>query len=103
MARIDGLNPLVTSRTQQGAATPGVDTGGARREGADRVAGPQDQVSVSSRARVVGDAMRVVADAPDVRAEKVAALKAAIADGSYRSNAREIAQRLLSTGAFGPE
>jgi anti-sigma28 factor (negative regulator of flagellin synthesis) len=33
-----------------------------------------------------------------VRTEKVAAIKAALANGSYSSNAREIAERLFANG-----
>jgi len=104
MNRIDGVNPLATSRTQQGHATGGVESSAARaREGADQVGGPQDEISLSRRGRIVADAVRAVASAPDVRAEKVAQIRAAIADGSYRSNARDIAARLLASGTFGGE
>ncbi|MEO9255641.1 MAG: flagellar biosynthesis anti-sigma factor FlgM, partial [Tepidiformaceae bacterium] len=63
--------------------------------------GRQDVLSVSDRGRVVAVAARAVNGSRDVRSEKVASLKAAIADGSYKSNAREIAERLLSNGSFG--
>lgn len=101
MTRIDGLNPLSTSRTQHGNAAAAVDSASARgRDGTERVDGPQDAISLSNRGRVVADAARAVADSPEVRADRVAALKAAIADGSYRSNARDIATRLVASGAF---
>jgi negative regulator of flagellin synthesis FlgM len=104
MTRIDGVNPLATSRTQHGQAAGGVESSGARsREGADRVAGPQDEISLSNRGRIVADAVRAVAGAPDVRAERVAQIRAAIADGTYRSNARDIAARLFASGTFGGE
>jgi flagellar biosynthesis anti-sigma factor FlgM len=47
---------------------------------------------------VVAEAARAVSQSRDVRSEKVAALKAAIANGTYRSNAREIAERLVANG-----
>jgi negative regulator of flagellin synthesis FlgM len=64
-------------------------------DSADRVDGRYDDVTLSNRGRVVALAARAVAASPDVRAEKVAALKAAIADGNYGSDARAIARRLL--------
>lgn len=105
MTRIDGLNPLSTSRTQGGYGPGGVDGAGAngRNNGADRVAGRQDELSLSNRGRVIAEAARAVGDSPEVRADKVAALKAAIADGTYRSNARDIAERLMASGTFGLE
>jgi negative regulator of flagellin synthesis FlgM len=103
MTRIDGLNPLISGRLPGGTPTPGVDgsenRGGAQSAGAAR---RQDVVSLSDRGRVVAIAARAVGDSRDVRAAKVAALKAAIAGGSYRSNAREIATRLIANG-FGTD
>lgn len=102
--RIDGLNPLGTSRTMPGQGAPGVDAPGSERHaGAERADGRQDLVSLSTRGRIVAEAAHAVAQTPDVRAEKVAALKAAIANGTYRSDAREIADRLLTGGGFGVE
>ncbi len=103
MTRIDGLNPLVTGRTAAGQSSAPVDgdgaSGGPNGAGA---AGRQDVVDLSNRGRIVALAAWAVSDSGDVRAERIAALKAAIADGTYRSNAREIAARLLGNG-FGAE
>src|SRR5437879_5452415 len=99
MNRIDGLGPLTTSRTTQGSALSAPDGGSGN--GAKSVDGTipgLDQVSLSTRGRTVRDAAKLVADAPDIRADRVAQLKAAIADGTYTSNARDIAARLMATG-----
>lgn len=103
MTRIDGLNPLISGQVAGGNPTPGVEGTGSRggAQGASG-AGRQDVVSLSDRGRVVATAAHAVADSRDVRAEKVAALKAAIANGSYKSNARDIATRLVANG-FGKD
>jgi negative regulator of flagellin synthesis FlgM len=103
MTRIDGPNPLSTSRLGQGNAAE--QTGradDAAKNGAD---GPRkaDLASISARGRVVAEAMQAVQSAPDVRAAKVAELKAAIAGGTYHSSARDIAQRLIAGGTFGED
>jgi negative regulator of flagellin synthesis FlgM len=67
-------------------------------EAALKARGRQDAVNLSNRGRLVAEAAQAVALSRDVRTEKVAALKAAIANGSYRSNAREIAVRLFANG-----
>ena len=101
MTRIDGLNPLTTSRTLAGQNSNGVDGAGADGQTQDASAlGRQDAVAVSARGRVMAIAAAAVKQAPDVRAAKVAALRAAIADGTYSSSAREIAERLLSSGGL---
>lgn len=103
MSRIDGFNPLATSRTLHGQGPGGVEnTRDQRNADAASGLGPGfDNINLSNRGRVVAEAARAVHDASDVRADRVAQLKAAIADGSYSSDARLIAARLLATGTFG--
>ena len=101
MTRIDGLNPLSTSRTMGSHASSGIESSdGDGASHANAAGGRQDVLALSDRGRVVGLAAAAVAQAPDTRAAKVAALKASIADGTYTSNAREIAERLLATGGL---
>jgi negative regulator of flagellin synthesis FlgM len=54
-----------------------------------------DSVSISDKARSLGAAHKTVADAPDVREDRVSALKAAIADGTYAVDSRTLAAKLL--------
>lgn len=103
MTRIDGFNPLATSRTLQGQGAGGVEnTRDQRSAESTSGLGPGfDNINLSDRGRVVAEAARAVHESSDVRADRVAQLKAAIADGSYSSDARLIAARLLATGTFG--
>lgn len=63
-------------------------------EKAEAVAAPesQDQAHLSSAASLAGAA----ASLPDVRMEKVRAIQAAVADGSYRVSAEDVAQSLIN-------
>jgi negative regulator of flagellin synthesis FlgM len=99
MTRIEGHNPLATSRTSAGAAASSVDGANSRDKAgnAGEVAGPQDQVSLSNRGKVVAEAAQAVRSSSDIRQEKVLALKAAIANGTYAPDPRELAQRLLGS------
>jgi flagellar biosynthesis anti-sigma factor FlgM len=102
MNRIDGLNPLHTSRTLGGSSTAAVGSSSQQRDnGADEISGKQDAVMLSFRSREMADVSHAVLNAPEVRTDRVSALRAQIANGSYQSNAREIATRLLSSGTFG--
>ena len=56
-----------------------------------------DAVSLSDTARSLSAARKAVADAPDVREDRVSALKAAIADGTYSVDSRNLASKLLSS------
>ena len=98
MARIDGLNLSGASLNPAGAAGAGSTHDSAASAAAIKARGRQDAISLSNRGRLVAEAAQAVGESRDVRAEKVAALKAAIASGSYRPNAREIAERLIANG-----
>lgn len=101
MTRIDGLNPLSTSRTMSGLApSPAESSDNDASAEASRASGRQDVLALSSRGRVVAEAAQAVHRAPDVRTEKVLALKASIANGTYTSNARDVAQRLMANAGF---
>jgi negative regulator of flagellin synthesis FlgM len=98
MARIDGLNLSGANLNPAGAAGLAGAANDPAAEAALKARGRQDAINLSNRGRLVAEAAHAVAASRDVRAEKVAALKAAIANGSYSSNAREIAERLLANG-----
>lgn len=99
MARIDGLNLSGANMNPAGAAgVHGAGSDPASAEAALKARGRQDAISLSNRGRLVAEAAHAVASSREVRAEKVAALKAAIANGTYSSNAREIAERLYANG-----
>lgn len=99
MARIDGLNLSSANLNPAGAAGIGGSAQDpAAAEAALKARGRQDAISLSSRGRLVAEAVQAVNTSRDVRSERVAALKAAMANGTYSSNAREIAERLHTNG-----
>jgi negative regulator of flagellin synthesis FlgM len=103
MTRIDGMNAGAAGRTMAGNAASGVETGAnlAANAGAEEArSGSQDRISVSDRARTMAVVSRSVAATSDVRAEKIASLKAAINNGSYQVDVNGIAARLLRGGSF---
>jgi negative regulator of flagellin synthesis FlgM len=59
------------------------------------VARQPDAVSISDKARSIASAHKAVADAPDVREDRISALKASIADGTYSVDSRSLASKLL--------
>ena len=60
-----------------------------------------DRVQFSSAALDLSRALRSVSDAPDVRTDRVEALRTAIENGTYQIDAEGIAQSLVEQG-FGP-
>ena|SRR5258708_38261257 len=56
-----------------------------------------DAVTISDKARSMAAATRAVGDAPDVREDRVSALKAAIAAGTYSVDSRRLARKLVTS------
>jgi negative regulator of flagellin synthesis FlgM len=57
-----------------------------------------DSVELSDTARALSSAGQTVASASDVREDRVAAIKAAIASGTYSVDSRTLAQAMVRTG-----
>ena len=63
-------------------------------KGADGVK-KRDEVQISRAGRDYQVAKQAVAEAPDIRADKVAALKSSIASGSYKVETGDFAAKLI--------
>jgi len=75
----------VTARTDAGPA-----------KGADKPAASGDTVTLTREAAGLLKLEESLADIPDIDSARVAALKSAIADGSYQADPEKIVDRLLS-------
>ena|SRR5438552_1610050 len=60
------------------------------------VARQPDAVSISDAARALAAARKSVASTPDVREDRIAAIKASIANRSYSVDSRSLATSILS-------
>ncbi len=60
-----------------------------------RVSRVSDRISLSGRAREIGDLVDAVNALPDVRLDKVAAVRKAIESGTYVVDPARIAQRMI--------
>ena len=61
------------------------------------VQAPSDSVEISDEARELAKARQAVDDAPEIRAEKVAAIKKSIQDGTYSVSPELLARKLLES------
>jgi negative regulator of flagellin synthesis FlgM len=60
-----------------------------------------DRVEVSDKARAMQVAMAALKQTPQIRADKVAALKARIKTGSYLVSGEDVAERMLADDTSG--
>lgn len=81
----------------QSADPAKTDAAGAHRKATTpgNAASPTDQVSLSDEARALAAAHKAVEEAPDIRQEKVAAIKQRIEDGTYNVSPKVLARKIL--------
>jgi negative regulator of flagellin synthesis FlgM len=58
--------------------------------------GGADQLALSSRAEEMKAARAALAEAPEVRAQRVAELKAQVQNGTYQVDPDKVAERILN-------
>ncbi|HHT25865.1 MAG TPA: flagellar biosynthesis anti-sigma factor FlgM [Firmicutes bacterium] len=88
--QMNNINRLRALRNEQAAGAEERKKAVVRHDAATK-----DQVSISAQAQ---DALRLraaISEAPDIRTDKVNALRAAIAQGTYRVPAEAIAEKML--------
>jgi negative regulator of flagellin synthesis FlgM len=91
---------MASVRKTSGSSAPRLLTEVSRQRGpatierAERV----DSAGITDAARELSGALRAVVESPEVRAERVAALKAQIANGTYNPDPREVARKLVERG-----
>jgi len=97
MSDINNIKPLLQPELSRSRNTPVRDD--QQNVKTDVVAGNTDRsdtVSLTNAAEQIQSLQKVVADSPVVDAERVASLKAAIADGTYTIDSAKLAQNLLN-------
>ncbi len=96
--KVTGTGPNSTGRVGgAGGAAPTSETGEKRKSGraSDARNDSAENVTISTRAKDSARAKSIAKDAPDVNEEKVARLKAAVQNGSYKVDAEAVASKLV--------
>ncbi len=78
---------IAALRSNAAAAVSAAPTSGTLRQ--------PDAVNLSDAARALSSATKSIGDAPDVREDRVSAIKAAIASGTYKVDSRQLARSMV--------
>lgn len=82
----------------QSEVKPGIDrTKKPSEKTVDQVDSPTDNVQLSERSQEIIRVQEAVEAAPEIRQDKVEAIKARLADGSYEENSEKVADRILKS------
>lgn len=66
-----------------------------KKQNAEKVDAEKDKISLSGKAKEISELKAAIDQLPDVRTDKVDALRQAIDTGTYNIDARKIAQKIL--------
>jgi negative regulator of flagellin synthesis FlgM len=91
--KIDDLNTINALNTLPVESSSGKENANVQK---DNIKVPQqDRVALTTRKTEIEKLAKTVGELPDVRSDKVAALKQAIEDGSYRVDGAKVAEKMI--------
>lgn len=85
-----GMNPAAASKSRESQAPSDV----SKQAGAGQPR--NDKINLSSRAKDLQKVHEVLKQTPDVREEKVQALKAKIDNGTYQVRSKDVAEKMVN-------
>lgn len=94
---LGGANPYVQSKVEKGESSEATAKTGKAKAKAKSQSSAGDRVSVSSDAKLVAEAAKAAQEAPDVRVDKVEALRAQVQSGSYNPDPQRIAEKMVQS------
>lgn len=94
MTGIDNIRSGQTLTTTRNTSRQGSDSS-VRSESSNRSASPQDAVSLSKEGKAIGQMHQDLASQPSFDSAKVAAIKDAIANGSYKVDPEKLADNMI--------
>jgi negative regulator of flagellin synthesis FlgM len=68
---------------------------GNNKDNANKVDDSKDKISLSGKAKEINELKRFINDLPEIRSDRVDALKKAIDSGDYNIDAKKIAEKIL--------
>ncbi|GFK92694.1 hypothetical protein NNJEOMEG_00520 [Fundidesulfovibrio magnetotacticus] len=95
---LGGSSPYIQSKVEKGEeSTASAKVEKAKAKARSQSSGSGDRVSVSGDAKLVAEAAKAAQESPDIRVERVEALRAQVQSGTYNLDSRRIAQKLVES------
>ena len=95
MSEINNIKTTAQSGLNSARINEGGSRDGDKSQSVQAVSSKSDTVSLTGEATQLQSLQKTIEDTPVVNSERVAALRAAIADGSYTVDAGELAQNIV--------
>ncbi|MBI5427241.1 MAG: flagellar biosynthesis anti-sigma factor FlgM [Nitrospinae bacterium] len=88
-------NKVIQEKAKVGGKPPAKSDSGVAPSAKSGGTGSSEQIALSSRAKDIQRAHEAVRSAPDIRVDKVNQIKQKIADGTYRIESKDVADKVL--------
>jgi len=93
---LGGASPYTQSKVDKGESSEAAAKAKAKAKAEGKVS-TGDRVSVSADAKLVAEAAKAAEASPDVRVDRVEALRAQVQAGTYNPDSRQIAQKMVQS------
>lgn len=93
--KIDGNNPIDRKDLYSGVQDITGNQETKKKKDLEKTGSEKDKISLSGKAKEISELKAEIGQLPDVRMDKVDAVKHAVDTGTYNIDARKIAQKIL--------
>jgi negative regulator of flagellin synthesis FlgM len=93
--KIGGNLPIDDSRPNEKLREAHKNHDGDSKDNTNKVDDSKDKISLSGQAKEINDLKKLISDLPDIRQDRIDALKKAIETGNYNIDANSIAEKIL--------
>jgi len=93
--KIGGNLPIDDSRPNEKLRETHKNHDGDSKDNTNKVDDSKDKISLSGRAKEINELKRMISDLPDIRQDRIDALKKAIETGNYNIDATKITEKML--------
>ena len=93
--KINGNIPIDDSRPNEKLKNTHKNQDIDSKDNANKADDSKDKISLSGKASEINELKRLISDLPDIRQDRIDALKKAIETGNYNIDAQKIAEKIL--------
>jgi negative regulator of flagellin synthesis FlgM len=93
--KIQGHNPIEGQELLNRAKDVNKNRDAGQKDNANKADDSKDKITVSGKAKEINELKSLISDLPDIRTDRVDAIKKAIDSGNYNVDVKEVAAKIL--------
>lgn len=93
--KIEGNNPIEGQEILNRAKDANKNRDAGQKDNANKADDSKDKITLSGKAKEINELKNIISDLPDIRADRVDAIKKALDAGTYNMDAMNVAGKML--------